>query len=316
VPVFSEVASLTAPETRFEGVFGVTVTPFGPGGASVDEEGVGRVCGAMLAEGVRHLVPCGNTGEFYALSPAERRRVVELTIKAGAGRASVIVGVGGALEDAVGLARYAETAGADALMVHHPVHPYVTEEGYLAYVRSIAASTALPIVPYLRLPVLGDEGIRRLIDIEKVVAIKYAWNDLLAFGSAVASSSGRRQIAWICGTAESWAPFYWAAGAVGFTSGLANVTAVHSLALLAALESGDRAAVMAIWRLIRPFEELRSRGADGYNVAVVKEALRLVGRPAGPVRPPASDVGPADSAAIAQLLERWKAAEPLAALTR
>jgi 4-hydroxy-tetrahydrodipicolinate synthase len=310
------VASLSAPQTRFEGVFGVTVTPFSEDGTTVHEEGVGQLCGALIAEGIRHLVPCGNTGEFWALSPTERRRVVELTIDASAGRSSVIVGVGGALEDAVGLARHAEAAGADGLMIHHPVHPYVTEEGYLAYLRSIAESTALPIVPYLRLPVLGDEGIRRLVDIEKVVAVKYAWNDLLAFGSAVASSAGRRQIAWICGTAESWAPFYWAVGAVGFTSGLVNVTAVHSLALLAALEAGEREAAMAIWRRVRPFEALRSRGADGHNVAVVKEALRLVGRPAGPVRPPASEVGPADRAAIARLLEGWKDAVPVATVAR
>ena len=301
---------------RFEGVFGVTVTPFSPDGATLDEDGVGSLCLALISEGVGHLVPCGNTGEFYALSAGERRRVIDRTIEASAGRASVIVGVGGALEDAVGLARYAETAGADAVMVHHPVHPYVTADGYLAYLRSIAASTDLPIVPYLRAPVLDEEGICRLLDIEKVVAVKYAWNDLLAFGAAVSSRAGRRQVAWICGTAESWAPFYWAAGAVGFTSGLVNVTAAHSLALQAALVAGEREAAMAIWRLIRPFEELRSRAAEGYNVAIVKEALRQVSRPAGPVRPPASDVGPAERSAIAEVLEQWRAAKPAAAMAR
>lgn len=300
------------PGVRFEGVVGVTITPLGPDGATVDEDGVGRICDAMITDGIRHLVPCGNTGEFYSLSAVERRRVVELTIEASGGRSSVIVGVGGALDDAIAQAAHAETAGADAVMVHHPVHPHLTEDGYLAYLRSIAGTTALPIIPYIRAPVLGDEGLRRLLDLESVAAVKFAWNDLLAFGHAVASSIGRRQIAWICGSAESWAPFYWAAGAVGFTSGLVNVTAVHSLALLRALEGGQREAVMAIWGRIRPFEELRSRAADGYNVAVVKEALRQIGRPAGPVRPPASDVGPEDREAIAQLLARWAAAEPAA----
>ena len=290
--------------TRYAGVYGVTVTPFTSDGSALDEGRVEELCEAMVADGIRHLVPCGNTGEYHALSRDERRRVVELTVRASGGRASVIVGVGGSLPDVVDQARHAENAGADGVMVHHPVLPYVTEDGYLAYLRSIAAAVGVPVVPYLRAPVLTVDGIRRALDIEAVVAVKFGFNDLLAFAAAVGASHDRRDIAWICGTAESWAPFFWAGGAVGFTSGLVNVAAEQSLGLQAALEAGDRDRTLAIWRRLRPFEELRSRHADGWNVGVVKEAMRQVGRPAGPVRPPSSEVGIEGARAIAELLER------------
>ena len=301
---------MSARQTEFSGVFGVTVTPFTADGTALDEGALGGLCEALIAEGIRHLVPCGNTGEYYALSRAERGRVLELAIESSRGRSSVILGVGGALEDAIDEARHAERAGADAVMIHHPVHPYVTEDGYLEYVRSVTRAIRLPVVPYLRGPILTSDGIRRLIDIESVVAVKFGFNDLLAFGAAVGSSDARPDVAWICGTAESWAPFFWAAGAVGFTSGLVNVIATQSLELLTALQAGDRTMAMAIWRRLRPFEELRSRRTDGWNVAVVKEAMRQVGRPAGPVRPPASDVGHGEAREIADLLESWRSSQP------
>jgi 4-hydroxy-tetrahydrodipicolinate synthase len=135
--------------------------------------------------------------------------------------------------------------------------------------------------------------------------VKWGLNDLPGFARAVAATAGRSPVRWICGTAEMWAPFFWAAGAVGFTSGLVNVISGPSFALLGALERGERAATLATWDAIRPFEQLRTRRSDGWNVAVVKAAMRLVGRPAGPVRPPSSPVGEAEEREIAGILAAW-----------
>jgi 4-hydroxy-tetrahydrodipicolinate synthase len=135
-----------------------------------------------------------------------------------------------------------------------------------------------------------------------VVAVKYAVNDLPGFAEAVAAASGRAEVVWVCGTAERWAPFFFAAGAEGFTSGLVNVTGDLSRALLVALRAGDRWAAQAAWSAILPFEQLRARKSEGYNVSVVKEAIRQLGRPAGPVRPPASEVGPAEQGEITAFL--------------
>ena len=292
---------------RFSGIFGVTVTPFSADGTSIDEAGVQRVVDLLLDDGIDRLVPCGNTGEYWTLSIEERRRVVELTAARCAGRAAtLVVGAGGTIGEVVAAAEHAARNGADAVMVHHPTHPYPTGEGLVAYWRAIAARSPLPIVPYLKTAIDGDT-VRRMADLPAVVAVKWGVNDLPAFARAVAASGGvaGARVRWICGTAELWAPFYWAAGAVGFTSGLVNVAARPALELLAALEAMDRQRTMAIWERIRPFEQLRARQADGINVAVVKEAMRQVGRPSGPIRAPSSEVGPAERVEIAAWLADW-----------
>jgi len=297
----------------------VTVTPFSADGGAVDEDAVRSLVHALVGEGITRLVACGNTGEYHALSAAERRRVARLTVESarntgGRGRDPlVVIGVGGALDDAAAEARYAAETGADAVMIHHPSNPHITPDGLIAYCGAIAQASPLPVIPYLRSSVLDADAVRRLTDIDGLVAVKYAVNDLPAFAAAAGSTRDRPEVQWICGTAERWAPFFWAAGAVGFTSGLVNVTSAPALALLAALERGDRDEAMRVWALVEPFERLRARDADGYNVAVVKAAMRRIGRPAGPVRPPASEVTAADEADIAAILETWElAAEPAA----
>jgi 4-hydroxy-tetrahydrodipicolinate synthase len=101
---------------------------------------------------------------------------------------------------------------------------------------------------------------------------------------------GRDRLAWICGVAESWAPFFWPGGACGFTSGLVNLTTDFSLGMLATLEAGDYAQAMSIWNSVRPFEELRARHHNGNNVSVVKEAMAQMGLCQATVRPPISEL--------------------------
>lgn len=288
----------------YTGIFGVTVTPFTPDGRGIDDAGLRSHVDRLLAVGIDRIVPNGNTGEYHTLSAAERRHAAEIVLSAARGRARlVIVGVAGAVEDAVAAARHAADHGADAVMVHHPVHPYVTSEGLIAYLSAIAAGSPLPIVPYPKMAL--DAGTaRRLAEIPGVVAVKWGINDLPAFAAAVAATRDL-PVEWICGTAEMWAPFYWAVGATGFTSGLVNVNSQRSLQLLAALNSGDRDETMRLWAEIRPFEALRARRADGWNVAVVKAAMRVLGLPAGPVRAPSSDVGDGEVGEIASLLAAW-----------
>jgi 4-hydroxy-tetrahydrodipicolinate synthase len=286
--------------TLAQGIFGVVVTPFVTDGEAVDEDRLAALVDAVTADGVEHLIACGNTGEYSSLTASERRRVVEIAVAAASARAPVIAGVGGALAEARMEADHARRVGAWAVMLHHPPHPFVSPQGLLAYVRGVA-EIGLPVFPYLREPVFDLDGMQRLVEIPGVAGVKFAYNDLPFFAAAVQRTAGSAA-AWICGTAEGWFPFFWQAGAVGFTSGLVNVTARPSRRLLQKVRAGERAEAMRIWNLLRPFEELRASHRAAYNVAVIKEALRQLGRPVGPVRPPASDVDKDMSLAIGRLL--------------
>ncbi|MFE3182954.1 dihydrodipicolinate synthase family protein [Streptomyces violascens] len=271
-------------------VVAIPVTPFTVDD-TLDTAAHRALLNRLLTGGIRTLTPHGNTGEFYALSPQERIRITELTCDEAAGRASVLVGVGLDLPTAIGSADQARAAGAQMVMVHQPVHPYVSQDGWVDYHRAIAdAVPDLGVVPYVRNPRLSGQILARLGELcPNVIGVKYAVPDATRF-AAFARDAGLERFVWIAGLAELYAPSYFAVGATGFTSGLANVVPALSLELLADLRAGDWPAAMKLWERIRPFEELRAAQQSADNVAVVKEALAALGLCRRDIRPPSHEL--------------------------
>jgi 4-hydroxy-tetrahydrodipicolinate synthase len=268
------------------GVVAIPVTPFDAAGA-VDWGRHGALLARLVAAGVRAVTPNGNTGEFYTLEPAEARRAVENTVKEVGGQAAIIVGVGLDTTGAINAARHARDAGAQMVMVHQPVHPYISGEGWTEYHRRIAeAVPELGVVLYVRDARVTGAQIGRLGELcPNVIGVKYSVPDPVRFAT-VAMDAGAERFAWVAGLAELSAPGYFAVGATGFTSGLVNVLPALSLEFYARLAAGDYAAAMEIWALIRPFEELRAADSSADNVSVVKEALAQLGLCRAEVRPP------------------------------
>ena len=284
-------------------VVAIPVTPFSADGAA-DFDGYVRLTARMVDNGIRAVTPNGNTSEFYSLTPDEQRREVDATVEAVGDRALIVAGVGYDGQTAAEMARYAAARGARAVMVHEPVHPYKSDEGWIAYHKMIAdAVPDVAVLPYLRDATIRPQTLSRLADAcPNFVGIKYAVTNPLHFGNTV-QEVGVDRLAWVCGVAESWAPFFWPAGATGFTSGLVNLTAGLSLDMLAALKAGDYGRAMAIWAKVRPFEELRARHHNGNNVSVVKEAMAQLGLCNATVRPPISEVTPEEKNEVAAALD-------------
>lgn len=288
-------------------VVAVTATPFEPSGA-LAEPALTRVVRRLVDGGITAVTPNGNTGEFYSLTPAEADRALEVTLAA-AGTALVVPGVGHAAEVAAGMARRAAELGAPAVMVHQPVHPYQSAAGWVDYHRRVAdAVPGTGVVAYLRNPAITGAALAELAAAcPNFVAVKYAVPDPTALADAIAAV-GQGRLTWVCGLAEPWAPFFWTAGARGFTSGLANVLPRLSLDLLAALRSGDGNTAMALWHAIRPFENLRARDGNAANVSAVKEALAQLDVAGRTVRPPVTELAGADRELVSRLLAGWGAA--------
>jgi 4-hydroxy-tetrahydrodipicolinate synthase len=286
-------------------VVAIPVTPFAEDG-TVDHEVHRALLRRVLDGGVRILTPNGNTGEFYALSPEERCTVTELTIDEAGDRATILVGVGHDLPTAVASARHARELGAQMVMVHQPVHPYVSEGGWVDYHRAIAeAVPELGVVPYIRNPVLAGARLAELADAcPNVIGVKYAVPDAARF-AAFARDSGLERFVWVAGLAEPYAPSYFSAGATGFTSGLVNVAPAVSLNMIEALRSGDYAGAMKVWEQIRRFEELRAANNSANNVTVVKEALASLGLCRREVRPPSKELPESERAEIAAIAAGW-----------
>lgn len=268
------------------GISGILVTPYDAKGEIAPEK-LAPIIDRALGAGVHIPVVNGNTGEYYALTNDEACTMVREVAALVDGRAPLLAGVGRGLRDACALARASADAGADALMIHQPPDPFVSPRGTVDYVRAVReASGGLPVMLYLRNDAMGPEGIARLCEIEGVKGVKWATPNPLNLARAIAACPD--DIVWVGGLAEVWAPPLYAVGARGFTSGLINVWPERSVAIHAALESGDYAQANRLIEGMRVFEDIRAEENNGTNVTGVKAALMAIGQDCGPTRPPSA----------------------------
>ena len=281
----------------------VPVTPFGEDGAP-DLDTYATLAGRLVDSGITVLTPNGNTGEFYALTQAEARAALETAMKAGA--ANVLAGVGHDIATATDAAKHAQQAGAGMIMIHQPVHPYVSAEGWVDYHAAIAnAVPELGVVLYIRNERITGADIAALADRSpNVIGVKYGLRDASVF-ARVARDAGLNRFTWLAGAAELTAPAFWAVGARGFTSGLANVAPSLATGMLDELRTGDFEAAMKVWEQVRRFEELRLANSSADNVAVVKEALAQLGLCRADVRPPSRTLPSDIRTEIAGILRSW-----------
>ncbi|KGM36011.1 dihydrodipicolinate synthase family protein [Inquilinus limosus] len=286
------------------GISGVHATAYTAAGG-VDADLTGRIVDRIVAGGIPNVVAAGNTGEFYALAPDEVRLVHDTAVSAARGRSNVIAAVGRSLTEAIALGRRAREAGATAIMSHQPLDPFAAPQAQAAYFRSIADAVDLPLVAYVRSDAMGLADLLSVANHPNVVGVKFATTNLMLLAECVRSSDAATAV-WVCGLAEGWAAPFYALGARGFTSGLVNVDPARSLAIHATLEAGDYAGARALVAEIARFETLRTRYGNGANVTVVKEALGLLGFPAGAVRLPGLPaLDPADRETLTQEIARW-----------
>src|SRR5579884_4371512 len=101
---------------RLRGVLAFPVTPFNQD-FSLNEDAFQSHVDYLVRSGLHAIVAAGGTGELYSMTPAEIIQVYRLAVEAAAGRVPVIAGVGYNLAIARELAREAEKAGADAILM-------------------------------------------------------------------------------------------------------------------------------------------------------------------------------------------------------
>lgn len=287
--------------TALDGIAGILVTPFD--NDAIAPPRLQAVVDRAVAAGIHTLVINGNTSEFYALTAAEAHAMVEGAAQLLAGRVPLIAGVGRGVREAQQLAAASARAGAAALMVHQPPDPFVAPRGVVDYVKAVAdAADGVPLVLYLRNENIGMAAIEALCDLPCVAGVKWASPTPLVLAEAIRRTQGR-DLAWIGGLAETWAPSFYAVGARGFTSGLINVYPRHAYAIHAALERGDYEQARTLIAAMAPFEALRAEENHGANVSVVKAALQWQGIDCGPTRAPSAwPLTPAAQARLHALL--------------
>ena len=290
-------------EKVLRGVSVTTATPFTNDLSQIDARGISTNLEFLKKNGVRLVIPCGNTGEFYSLSEMEWTQVVKSTIEVCSGKVAVMPGVGQSITTAIAMAKQAESMGAEGVMILYPQHVFSSEEGVLGYYRKVLDATKIGVVLYKKGPLLTDAVLKNLISYKNVVGVKYAFGRVVDFAYSV-QTLGKRVI-WSCGTAERFAPFYWLAGAEGFTSGLGNFAPKVSQRMYDALKRNDYAEAMKVQAMITSFENLREGKGTANNVPVVKAVMDYLGLVGGECRPPIQSLSAAERKAAVDAVSTW-----------
>lgn len=289
------------PKQAFRGVFGFPITPFQKD-LSLDLPALEKNCDWMAGYDFCAQVVVGGTGEIYSLTPEEAIECVRVSVGAVNGRMPIVAGVGYNTVMACQMAREMEKAGAEALLVMPPYYINAPEAGLLDYFEAIGNSCGLPLSFYTRdWAGMSPAQVSRLLDrVPSLKMWKDGQGDIRKYHRIMLEVGDR--VAWVGGLGDDLAPGYFAIGCQAYTSSISNIAPKLSLAIAEAGFKGDRVAMDAMMKkYVHPLYALRDR-MKGYEVSIMKNAMEILGHPAGPVRPPLSNVTPADQADLEKLM--------------
>jgi 5-dehydro-4-deoxyglucarate dehydratase len=291
---------------RFTGVFGFPITPFRKD-LSLDLDALARNVADMAKHPFCAMVAAGGTGELYSMTADEIVEVVRVTVQATAGRMPVVAGTGYNAVIGADIARRVEKVGADCVLALPPYYINAPEAGLFDYYQAIGGATGLPLFVYSRdWAVFTPDMVARLADRVPTLA---GWKD----GQGIARKYQRimnevgDRLAWFGGLGDDCVPEYFAIGVQAYTSSISNIAPKVSLALAEAGMARDFPRLNALMaKYVHPLYALRER-MKGYEVSVMKEAMEMLGMPAGPARPPLTKCRPQDAEDLRKLVEVYRA---------
>lgn len=288
--------------TDIHGIIAYPITPFTADGDNVDTATLAAVVEQLVSTGAHAIAPLGSTGESAYLTEDEFDAVVDATVGTVDGRVPVIVGASDlTTANTIRRARYAQQAGADAVMVLPISYWKLGEREIFQHYASISAAVDLPIMVYNNPATSGIDMqpellVRMFNDIDNVRMVKESTGDLTRMLRIKELSGGTL-------------PFYngsnplvldaLLAGASGWCTAAPNLRPQPCLDLYGAVRSGDRARAQEIYDDLAPL--LRFIVAGGLPTTV-KAGLDLLGRNAGAPRPPLLPLDEAGRAELKDLL--------------
>lgn len=239
----------------FKGSFPALVTPFKNG--KLDIDALKHLVEWHVEQGSNGLVPMGTTGESPTVTHGEHEQVIEIVVKAAAGRIPVIAGAGS--NNTVESARYiafAEKVGADAALVVTPYYNKPTQAGLIAHFKTLHDNSNLPIfiynIPGRSVVDMTPETMGELAKLPRIVGVKDATGDLarvcmqrMTCGADFIQISGE----------DPTAHGFNAQGGVGCISVTANVAPALCSQLQAATLAGDYASALSIQDRLMPLHK-------------------------------------------------------------
>jgi len=292
---------------KLHGILAALVTPM-TADDQVDPGVLARNADWLIRAGVHGLIPLGSTGEYYALTAAERGMVLETALASAAGRVPVLAGANaGSTHEVIAYARQAEQLGAAGVLLAPPYYSLPTLDELYAHFRAVNDALGIPIMLYnypARTGVdMPPDFIARLTELSNVRYVKESTGEMARITTLIRTCGDRLGV--FCGC-DTLALESFMVGAAGWVGGVANVLPREHAQLYAlAVERRDYAAARALFFRMLPVLELFEGG--GKYTQYVKAACGLVGHPVGPPRPPLRPATPAERARLRAALGRLAA---------
>jgi 5-dehydro-4-deoxyglucarate dehydratase len=271
---------------------------------SFDEGGYRAHLDWLLEHRPAGLFAAGGTGEFFSLTLDEFARVVGAAVEQTAGRVPVVAGCGYGTAMARQFAQAAETARADGVLLLPPYLLNAEAAGIVAHVEAVCAATKLGVIFYNRdNAILNEVALERLCArCPNLVGFKDGYGDIELMTRIYARMGERLTYIGGLPTAETFALPYLEMGVTTYSSAIFNFLPKFAQDFYAAVRRRDYEEVFKQLReFVLPYIDIRNRH-KGYAVSIVKAGMRAVGRPAGPVRTPLTELEPAEMDALKQLI--------------
>lgn len=273
---------------------------------SFDEAGYRKHLAWLAQYPVAGLFAAGGTGEGFSLTLEETDQVVRAAVHEVAGAVPVLAPATGSTANAIAQAKAAQAAGADGLLLMPPYLTEASQAGLVEHVSRVCEATDLGVVVYSRAnAVLRDEAVAVLADRNPtLIGFKDGVGSVEQMTRTYARVGDRLMYVGGLPTAETFALPLLQLGVSTYSSALFNFVPQWAIEFYDAVVAQDRDEVYRrLGEFVLPYLDIRDR-TQGYAVSIVKGGLAAIGRPAGPVRPPLTDLREDEVAELKDLIDR------------
>jgi 5-dehydro-4-deoxyglucarate dehydratase len=258
----------------------------------------------LLQHNPAGLFAAGGTGEFFSLTLDEFSTVITAAVQQTNHRVPVVAGCGYGTAMAKQFAQVAETAGADGLLLLPPYLLNADPAGIIAHVEAVCASTHLGVIFYNRdNAILNESSLEHLCaSCPNLIGFKDGYGDIELMTRIYARLGDRLTYIGGLPTAETFALPYLEMGVTTYSSAIFNFLPQFAQNFYAAVRRRDHVEVFKQLRdFVLPYIDIRNR-RKGYAVSIVKAGMKAIGRSAGPVRTPLTDLDQAEMDALTKLI--------------
>jgi 4-hydroxy-tetrahydrodipicolinate synthase len=280
-------------KNKIEGIIPALITPMNED-ETLNRYGLREIIDYVINGGVHGIFILGSQGESFALNPDEKRQVIESSIEATAGRVPVYVGTGMiTTHQSVQMTRLARELGADAVSVITPCFIKPSQDELIEHYKAIAeAADSMPVLLYnnpMRTNVSIDPAtVVKLAEINNILGMKDSSADLIQTMKYIDATRDMDFSVLVGNDASIFATML--AGGKGAVAATANVAPALIVGIYNAIKTGDIYKARDLQYKLFP---IRNAFSLGTFPVVVKEAMNIMGLPAGPTRKPIQEL-PAD----------------------